>query len=134
MEGYCYRSDGHAISRHISDRVWNIFKRIETEANSMRKLPDGVQSYAAYIQKRFYEDDEVQKFDIRDKEDVDAAFNSSMNYLNFHMGGYPQDILALWSDKYVVTKGGIPGGNVKVPPGNKINNFNAVIYINICFE
>ena len=112
MSGYCYRSDGVAIRRDLTDHVWRLYQRWEAESGDPTHghLTQGL---GAYVRQRL---DEALGSEIppTDHEDAKAVVNCLLNYSQFHEGGVLSDVqVGQGSEGFL----DIPGGNVKVPAG-----------------
>ena len=110
MEGFCYRSDGKAVRREVTVAMWSKLQEAEREAYSQLSLPPGMTSFEDHVRKRCTEFIQT-KMASADRTDAMAVLNCMINYLRFHTGGFPNRMNVL----HTYTK--IPGGNVKVPPG-----------------
>jgi len=110
MEGYCYRSDGRAIDKELTNRVFGLFTKWEEEEPEFDDL-DSRQSLDAYLRQRLKQC--LSEFKTDEWDDVRCVFNCMVNYCRFHNGGF----LEHHPIPDVIGYRNSPGGNIKVPCG-----------------
>ena len=116
MEGYCYRSDGKPIFRELSNKVWEIFQKLELAARNPSVDINGtfkpMTSPVEFFQGKF-EDILLSVFSENEREDARCVFNCLMNYAQFHDGGFLERSSVGNEAGYM----DMPGGNIKIPAG-----------------